>query len=76
MLEDFLKVIALGVGGWALRTLHAVQLDVKSLRVAMVGENGDNGLRSKVAAQTLVLERHDEHLARHDTQIALLRGRE
>lgn len=76
MIEDVLKVILLGLGGWAIRTLHVVQLELRSLRVILVGEQGDNGINSRVKGQARTIELHGEKLAHHDTQIALLRGGE
>lgn len=76
MLEDIFKFGLLGLGGWAIRTLHVVQLDLRSLRVVLIGEKGDNGINSKVKEQTRTIELHGERLAHHDTQIALLRGGE
>ncbi len=76
MIEDVLKFIMLGLGGWALRALHLVQLDLRTLRVIMVGEQGDNGINSRVKAQGRTIELIGERLAHHDTQIAILRGGE
>lgn len=76
MIEDVLKVILLGLGGWALRALHLVQLDLRTLRVIMVGEQGDNGINSAVKTQGRAIELIGERLAHHDTQIAVLRGGE
>lgn len=76
MVEDLLKIILLALGGWALRTLHKIQMDQRAMKVTLVGEDGTNGLNSRVRGMAITLDRHDDHLARHDTQIALLRGRE
>ena len=76
MLEDIAKVVGLGFAGWVAVTLHQLTITVRAVQVTLVGGNGDNGINSRVKRHAIELGRMDDHLARHDVQLAMLRGRE
>lgn len=73
-LMDVLLSVAVLLLGWCVKELLALKTDLRSLRVVMVGEDGSNGVKSKVEAHGQATDRHEIRLSEQASSLDTVIG--